>query len=128
MGNALTALASKCIVIRQWRLPRHDDPSIQRQLYVDESDTKMAKTFEEAGELSSADALRIIAKTLAIVAMRMGPEANATLENKAAFLVSCGFDTKTIAAMLESSVTTIAPLLSRRKAKAKTGTRRKAAR
>ena len=88
----------------------------------------MAKTFEEAGELSSADALRIIAKTLAIVAMRMGPEGNATLENKAAFLVSCGFDTKTIAAMLESSVTTIAPLLSRRKARAKGGTRGKAAR
>jgi len=88
----------------------------------------MAKPFEEAGELSSTDALRIIAKTLAIVAMRMEPSANTTLENKAAFLVSCGFDTKTIATMLESSVTTIAPLLSRRKGKVKAGSRRKALR
>jgi hypothetical protein len=68
---------------------------------------------------TASESLQIIAKTLALIALRMGPEANATLNDRAAFLASLGFDTKTIAGMLDTSVTTIAPMLSRRKAQGK---------
>ncbi len=72
---------------------------------------------------TAGESLQIIAKTLALIALRMGSEANATLNDRAAFLASLGFDTKTIAGMLETSITTIAPMLSRRKSQTKKRTR-----
>lgn len=65
--------------------------------------------------VTANESLRIIAKTLALIALRMEPDKKSTLNDRAAFLSSVGFDTKTIADMLESSVPTIAPMLSRRK-------------